>query len=957
MTSSTRTWIIVIGIAVVLYLVTQHGGRGAFTGTNVLPNADIESWNAAASLPTGWISTGYGGTGQDLTLLYSTTPVHLGGHSVTFNNKGYIDGSGGTCPNWCIYLTDAAPVTPGSTINARFHFYPTTFVRGSGTDGVRVYVRFYNGVGLSLPAETTGLNFSGKLPTLAETRFANQTWQDLAVSGIAPEGAASARMRVEIATGATADRPKYAATFTLDDMWIESESTTTCESNWDCPNWDTITCVNGVKTRTCTDLNHCDPENPPAERTRSCSSGANSLPNPDVEDWNGLITNGLPLGWTTIKYADPTVLNLTQSTTPVHLGGHSVTFVNKGYINGSITSCPNWCIYETDNAPVTPGTPILARLFFQPSSFTRRAGSDGVRVKVSFYDAGHVALPSTPYWLNGPILSESSFANQGWQELSMTGTVPVSAAYAKLRFEVGTQNSSANQFAATFTLDDMWIESSYVPPPVCTSNWNYTAWSACSGGQQTRTATDLGNCTTPNPPADVTSRVCSNIYERIDEYKAGMISMQTLMGDIATYRTETQPPTAPDPLLVMLFDNQLAAYPNIGTGYNRFAQADSYGWSGTNAVDALLTMYEATKDIKYLTQARTGIEAQYQGGVAGIGTDSAQQGNVMAQFTRFTYLVRRYGITTYFVDADRYYNFAVTNYLTGWNLNFKSFNIGGQDMGCFVNYDNNWVCDRWNAASGMALSFLYAHLYQANSAYLDKAIRHATFFKTWGLQALPGCSGTGYRYSWGYRAENTGQPGDVMPIGTGTCGATTGSCAQGTVGWGRYDCGCHEEDHYAQYELRMAYVFWEHDLVFTDANMAIFAQTFKEQLNTNTANPSRQDKIDCWSENGNAAQHNAFETGYIEAFAKYAHLDPTLEAAYRVIVNKVTSTRDAGPGNLGSSGNSQYYQCVLKAGGTTPVCWDGDSTHSPPCTYPCRVVIREMIMQDIADLTYSTTKP
>ena len=935
--------VLLIGI----YLYTNQPGRGAFTGTNALPNADVENWNTAGNLPIGWTATGY--SSPSLGLARSTTPLHLGAYSATFPNKGYITGSVTACPNWCVYETDKAPVTAGQTLNARFFFYPSSFTRGIGTvqtDGVRTFVKYYDAAGVALASTN---NIAG--PILKETQFSNPAWQEYVFTGTVPATAATAVLRFEF--GNVAGTNEFAATFTLDDMWIESGTGGTCTSLWtdtsgnpNCGAWSA--CSGGTQTRTCTDRNACLIPNPPNPypTSQTCTGGgggANALPNPGVESWNVAVS--LPLGWTTTGYSSP-VYTLTRTITPIHEGTYGVTFPNKGYITGSVTACPNWCIYETDKAPVTAGTAVNAYFWFYPTSFTRGSGTiqtDGVRTWVKFYDSVGVGLP-TPNSLVGPILKEAQFATPSWQKIPFTGTVPATAASAVFRIEFGNIAGS-NEFAATFTLDDMWIESAYIPPS-CTSAWRCGAWSTCSAGTQTRSCTDDNNCNPPNPPnPNPTSQTCTTTYtiqDRVAQYKAGSRTMQQLLTDIAAYRAATPSSGPPDTALVTLFDAQTAAYPYTGTGYNRFAMAGGYGWQGANALDSLLTMYDATRDTKYLAKAKTGIDAQIAGGIGAYSTDSAQHGNIAAQYTRFAYYVRRDGLTQYGAAANDYYAFAVNNFLNRWSAGFKSFTKDNQDMGCFTNYDNNWACDRWNAASGMALSFLYAYLYESSPNYLDKAIRHATFFKTQGLHVLTGCSGTGSRYSWGYRAGNTGQPGDIMPTGT-----TSADCTG--LGWGRYECNDREEDHYALYELRMVYAFWEKGFVFTDADMAVFAQTFKDQLNGNTANPNRQDKIQCWTENPDAARHNAFETGYLQGFAKYAHFDSALESNYRTIITKLTTSRDSG-------GHSQYYQCVTKANGQA-VCWDGGTCSTLPATYSCRVAEREMIVQSIADLAYSSTHP
>ncbi len=49
-----------------------------------------------------------------------------------------------------------------------------------------------------------------------------------------------------------------------------------CTEDWSCPNWATIDCVDGVKTRTCTDNNNCGTTESKPSETKDCSSESSS---------------------------------------------------------------------------------------------------------------------------------------------------------------------------------------------------------------------------------------------------------------------------------------------------------------------------------------------------------------------------------------------------------------------------------------------------------------------------------------------------------------------------------------------------------------------------------------------------------------------------------------------------------------------------------------------------------
>lgn len=741
-------------------------------------------------------------------------------------------------------------------------------------------------------------------------------------------------------------------------------------------------------------------------RTAFLNDSQNLMPNPSIEVWDS--ARQLPLGWSVTNYSgatSPAWKSLSWSTSPVHNGTHSVFFDNKGATSSdtrdTVGTCYDWCLWDSLPVYVGGDTDTVARLYVYATSLTQYdASPDGPRLFIWFYSrlnmtTGPTTCPvsgSAPYLIIGDagychngtayisgrgtdskLLAADFNGTPAWQDLVFLGRTPGTSPYATLHIEIGTRIQTPNLFKTSFYLDDAWIEtangtpgcapdgavqacnpptggtqtctnSQWSPCVACQSSWTCSGFGPCVDGVQTQTCTDANACVVPtNQP--LLTRTCTvyNITDYIDQYLANTLTMPELMTHIGDYRSRGAAVYPPEPALVSLYDTQLLTHPL------RFSMAGGYGWQGANALDSLLTMYDATKDVDYLAQAKTGIDLQMAGGLGAYGTDSAQHANLISQYLRFAYYVRRDGRTQYDADATQYYTFAVTNFLTTWSTQFQSFTKDGQNLGCIIVYGSNWVCDRWNAASGAALALLYAHLYQPNAEYLDKASRQARFFKTHGLHLFPACEGSGSQYLWGYRANNTGQPGDTMFPGN-----SSGECAGGTVGWGRYECDhWHEETHYALYELRMVYAFWEQHLIFTDADMAIFANTFQDMGNQNLTEPHRQDKIECWRENSLVDRHNAFETGYLASFAKWSNFDTALNTTFGTIVTKVSTSRD-------SNGHSQYYQCVTKAD-DTDVCWSGATLPSGSCTslpgtYPCRVVEREMIFQGIADLTWARTR-
>jgi len=56
------------------------------------------------------------------------------------------------------------------------------------------------------------------------------------------------------------------------DCTLNTGACTTCTEDWSCPQWDTIECVDGTETRTCTDVNDCGTTTSKPSESQDCSA-------------------------------------------------------------------------------------------------------------------------------------------------------------------------------------------------------------------------------------------------------------------------------------------------------------------------------------------------------------------------------------------------------------------------------------------------------------------------------------------------------------------------------------------------------------------------------------------------------------------------------------------------------------------------------------------------------------
>lgn len=114
-----------------------------------------------------------------------------------------------------------------------------------------------------------------------------------------------------------------------------------------------------------------------------------------------------------------------------------------------------------------------------------------------------------------PLANAVVRALQGGNEVANT-TTNAAGAYTLANLNHGTYTVEASKGGITENITNVLVEPGQntgdvdftLESTTCVEDWNCTAWSACSGGVQTRTCTDLNACgTTLNKPAE--SQSCS----------------------------------------------------------------------------------------------------------------------------------------------------------------------------------------------------------------------------------------------------------------------------------------------------------------------------------------------------------------------------------------------------------------------------------------------------------------
>lgn len=259
---TSTTGILVILVAALGLLVAYailSNNRAFFTSPadNKLPNPELTDWTTTPyMLPTGWTTEGWSHGPNWQSLAQSTAPLTSPPYSTGVLGKGYDGNTVLACDNWCRWLTPPAPIQEREIVAARFAFRPQTFARtSSGTDGIRADLVYYAANGSSIGS------FQG--PILKEPAFATQDWSNITFTSLAPQDAASARIRITLATTPT---NQFVTSFYLDDFIIESSL---CLENWTCPPWQY--CTAGSQVRVCTDNTRCGTVFNRPQTSRSCT--------------------------------------------------------------------------------------------------------------------------------------------------------------------------------------------------------------------------------------------------------------------------------------------------------------------------------------------------------------------------------------------------------------------------------------------------------------------------------------------------------------------------------------------------------------------------------------------------------------------------------------------------------------------------------------------------------------
>lgn len=621
----------------------------------------------------------------------------------------------------------------------------------------------------------------------------------------------------------------------------------------------------------------------------------NKEPNPSVEEWvpGDPDTSGVfkrPVGWTHTGWSHgPNWEDLVPETNIVRTGSFSAGFIDKGFDGQrDVTACDDWCRFQTSKAPIADRAIIKARYYFYPESFTRYSSNDGIRVGLMFYDGSGDLISSG----GGMTLREEQFEmGAGWHEMQLEAVAPEGATHAAIQFTFATR--TGNEFLSTFYVDDVWIETEF-----CAEDWVCDPWEYCRGGFQTRACVDNNECgLTFNKPEE--GKTCQGtIHEYKQQFKDGDMGIVGMMEEIKNWRDGYI--TSKELEQMWLTTRYLEREEGWIYSWHR---SESYmGWEDAMAVSSMLTMYETTDKAEYLDMAIEYIDWEignwpFEGAGWSAGerpaSDRASGGNLIENWVRFAYITKRDGLSQYYAKGVEYSNFAEENFLQYWKEDTVKFTQNGIDMGCVADGNPNvegstWHCDRFNAMLGVHSSYLYQYLYNGDEEYKDLAVRGANFFKYKGLHLHQNEDGSfGEHYEWGYRVHS-GEPDDDFD------------------GWGTYESGHRDELHYAAYDMRAAYTFWEHDLVFDDTDMERFSNTVSHAMwNGDMADPLLYKLVSNWGIPGAGDMHYAFETGYTQGLTYYNQFDPIVKEITERIAKKLYDD-----GVATGSFWSDYYQCI-----------------------------------------------
>lgn len=268
-----------------------------------------------------------------------------------------------------------------------------------------------------------------------------------------------------------------------------------------------------------------------------------------------------------------------------------------------------------------------------------------------------------------------------------------------------------------------------------------------------------------------------------------------------------------------------------GMGYLHWENADAMAMDESEVLESLITMYDNTKDTKYLSLAVLHLDI-----LKGYTSDSNGDGlldwkamkdsnrflttsRLAYPFIYFARVVRDNQAEAYYDTADEYQAFVVENMIPYWEQWWRPYTQDGQLYGRF--YDEQESCGQYGAPHNRVSNIgrVYIDLWKltGDEHYKDIAERMVRTFKAIlqsqiAYKTVPSEPWVKY-YTWHYLDRH----------GDWECDW----CSINPSGW---LCSGRAELVYSNYDIALALNAYENGIVFDKEDMELFANSFNMML-------------------------------------------------------------------------------------------------------------------------------
>lgn len=193
-------------------------------------------------------------------------------------------------------------------------------------------------------------------------------------------------------------------------------------------------------------------------------------------------------------------------------------------------------------------------------------------------------------------------------------------------------------------------------------------------------------------------------------------------------------------------------------------------------INAQIAMYDTTKDIKYLNEARDNLNLLYDkagvcsdtskiwGGLASnIGTnyktwrcwypvpvDYLQPGKLIQAFAHYVDVVEKNNVAEHKTESDKFKSFLINDQWNDFKAGFLEYTINGEKRGCFGYMNNGKIdCDNNNRAAQHYDFLLYLYEWTGDTKFKDMYIEWARYFRN-AIHVKEDTPHVDTYYSWNY---------------------------------------------------------------------------------------------------------------------------------------------------------------------------------------------------------------